>query len=66
MKKALIGSLIVLLGCGVALAQRAANAYKATKLSTTSVLVSCQDEREPDVIHISETKTAIIITCKVK
>jgi hypothetical protein len=44
--------------------QRAANAYKATKLTTTSVLISCNDEREPHVSHLDSTSTAIVVTCK--
>jgi hypothetical protein len=41
---------------------RSANAYRATKLSTTSVLVSCSDEREP-VVHKLENTTVIVVTC---
>lgn len=44
--------------------QRAANAYKATKLTTTSVLISCNDEREPVVTHLDTTSTVIVVTCK--
>ena len=44
--------------------QRAANAYKATKLTTNSVLISCNDEREPNVSHTDSTATAIVVTCK--
>ncbi len=44
--------------------ERAVNAYKATRLTTNSVLVSCQDEREPRVSKLDETTTAIVVTCK--
>lgn len=40
-----------------------ANAYKATKVSTTSVIVSCNDEREPVLTKLENT-TAVILTCK--
>lgn len=67
MRKAIIGALTCLLGAVIALAgQRAANALKSTRLTTDSVLVSCQDEREPVVTEIKETKTAIIVSCKVR
>lgn len=63
MKKttAVIGSLI-LASVSIA-AERSANAYKASKISTTTVLVSCNDEREPVVAHLQNT-TAIVVTCK--
>lgn len=64
MKRAIIGSLACLLGVGIALAgQRAANSYKATKVSNSSVIVSCNDEREP-VISKLENTTAVVLTCK--
>ena len=44
--------------------ERAVNAYKATRLTTNSVLVSCQDEREPHVSKLDATDTSIIVTCK--
>ena len=44
--------------------ERAVNAYKATRLTTNSVLVSCQDEREPQVSKLDATDTSIIVTCK--
>lgn len=44
--------------------ERAANAYKATKLNTSSVVISCNDEREPVVSKLDATATAIVITCK--
>jgi hypothetical protein len=47
-------------------ADRAVNACKSTRLNTTSVLVSCQDEREPVITRLSETSTAVIVTCKVR
>ena len=58
---AIIGSLI-LASVSIA-AERSANAYKASKISTTTVLVSCNDEREPVISHLQNT-TAIVVTCK--
>jgi hypothetical protein len=59
---------ILFLGSLFALAalagERVANAYKTTKLTNTSVLVSCQDEREPRISRLDETSTAIVVTCK--
>jgi hypothetical protein len=59
---------ILFLGSLFALAalagEHAVNAYKATRLTTTSVLISCQDEREPHVSRLDETSTAIVVTCK--
>lgn len=46
-------------------AERSANAYKASKISTTTVLVSCNDEREPVITHLENT-TAIVVTCKLE
>lgn len=43
--------------------QRAANAYKTHKLTTNSVMISCNDEREPKVSHWENT-TLIIVTCQ--
>lgn len=64
MKRAIIGAVIVMLGSGLALAaQRGANNYKATKVSNSSVIVSCNDEREP-VISKLENTTAVVLTCK--
>lgn len=63
MRKAVTGAVIVLLGSGIALAQRGANNYKATKVSNSSVIVSCNDEREP-VISKLENTTAVVLTCK--
>jgi hypothetical protein len=66
MKKATIAlslSLFVL-AAGYA-SERVANAYKAVKLSTTSVLVSCNDEREP-VVQKFENQTYITVTCKAR
>jgi hypothetical protein len=65
MKKAIaVFSVCMLAGLASYAGQRAANAYKATKLTTTSVLVSCNDEREPHVSHLDSTSTAIVVTCK--
>lgn len=63
MKKttAIIGSLI--LASVSYAAERSANAYKASKISTTTVLVSCNDEREPVITKLENT-TAIVVTCK--
>lgn len=58
---AIIGSLI-LASVSIA-AERSANAYKASKISTTTVLVSCNDEREPVITKLENT-TAIVVTCK--
>lgn len=61
-KLAIIG--LVLATAGATLAgQRAVNAYKTSKISTRSVLVSCNDEREP-VISRLENTTAIVVTCR--
>jgi hypothetical protein len=63
MRKMLICGSVVVLFAGAAYAgTRAANAYKATHLSSTTVLVSCNDEREPVVKHL-ENSTMIVITC---
>jgi hypothetical protein len=69
MKKAKVFAVGVLVFWAVAAyagqrAANAANAYKATKITTTSVLVSCNDEREPHVSHLDSTSTAIVVTCK--
>jgi hypothetical protein len=66
MKKLTLFVTLVLMfwACAAIAGERAANAYKATKLTTTSVLVSCNDEREPHVSHLDSTSTAIVITCK--
>ena len=63
-KLTLIGIALSLFAGGVC-AARAVNAIKSTRLSTVSILASCEDEREPVVSRISETTTAIVITCKV-
>jgi hypothetical protein len=47
--------------CGLA-GERAGNAYKTSKISTSSVLVSCNDEREPLVKKLENT-TVILVTC---
>jgi hypothetical protein len=43
--------------------QRTANAYKTHKLTTNSVMISCNDEREPKVSHWENT-TLIIVSCQ--
>lgn len=43
--------------------QRTANAYKTHKLTTNSVMISCNDEREPVVKHWENT-TLIVVTCQ--
>jgi hypothetical protein len=64
MKKAIIAMSISLFVLAAAYAsERAVNAYKAVKLSTTSVLVSCNDERVP-VVQKFENQTYITVTCK--
>jgi hypothetical protein len=45
--------------------EKVANVYKTHKLTTTSVLVSCNDEREP-VVQTSQYKTFIIVSCEPK
>lgn len=45
--------------------ERAANAYKATKLNRTAILFSCEDEREP-VIHKFDYATSVVISCETK
>jgi hypothetical protein len=42
---------------------RGANSYHTAKVSTNSVLVSCEDEREPIVTRLENT-TAIVVTCQ--
>lgn len=42
---------------------RSANAYKTHKLTTNSVMISCEDEREPVVKHWENT-TLIVVTCQ--
>lgn len=49
--------------CG-AYAQRAANAIKSSRVSTTTMVIGCNDEREPVVTRLSDTATAIVVTCK--
>lgn len=65
MKKttAIIGSLI--LASVSYAAERSANAYKAVKVSTTTVIIGCNDEREPVISHLDNT-TAIVVTCKLE
>lgn len=60
----LIGAMLLTVPVTMA-AQRAANAYKATKISTQSVIVSCNDEREPVISHLDNT-TAVVLTCTKK
>lgn len=59
----LVGAALSLFIGGICTA-RSINAIKSTRISTTSVLASCEDEREP-VISKLENTTAIVITCKV-
>jgi hypothetical protein len=63
MKKIYFAVAVCLLASVAYAGNRAANAYKAAKLSTTSVLISCNDEREP-VVHKLENSTMIVVTCK--
>jgi hypothetical protein len=65
MFKLTLAVLALTLFVGGASIARSVNAIKSTRVSTTTILASCEDEREPIVSHISETTTAIIITCKV-
>ena len=64
MNRILIGFAVLSVFCAGAYCERAANACKSTRLTTASVLVSCNDEREPHVSKIDATATAIVITCK--
>jgi hypothetical protein len=59
-----LAALTIIAGAATA-SERSANAYKATRVSTTSVLVSCQDEREPHITKLENT-TAIVVTCKLE
>ena len=43
--------------------ERAANLYKTHKLAINSVLVSCNDEREP-VVKKLENGPFVIVTCQ--
>ena len=52
-----------LLAAGAYAGARAANAYRAVKVSTTTVLIGCNDEREPVISRLANT-TAIVVTCK--
>ena len=62
-KLTLIGIALSLFAGGVC-AARAVNAIKSTRLSSTTLAVGCEDEREPVVSRVPDTATAIIITCK--
>lgn len=64
MCKVIVALAALTLFVGGAYAERAVNACKSTRLTTTSVLISCNDEREPRVSKIEETATAIVVTCK--
>lgn len=44
--------------------ERAANVYKTHKLALNSVMVSCNDEREPVVTKL--TGPFVIISCQTK
>jgi len=39
-----------------------ANSYRTRKLNNTSVIVSCNDEREPKITRFENT-TFLIVTC---
>lgn len=66
MRKAAISVLVLgVFVCG-AYAQRAVNAIKSSRVSTTTMVIGCNDEREPVVTRLSETATAIVVTCKVR
>ena len=57
------GVLLSLLAAGAYASARAVNAYRTVKVSTTTVLVGCNDEREPVVTRL-ENSTAIVVTCR--
>lgn len=61
-KPYIIAAMLLITGAAYA-GQRAANAYRTAKLSTASVLISCNDEREP-VVRKLENTTMIVVTCK--
>lgn len=56
-------TLLLLIGSAAIASERAANAYKTHKINTTSVLISCEDEREPTVKRFENT-TLIVVTCQ--
>lgn len=63
MKKLYAGiTLLLFVGSAAIAGERAANAYKTHKLTTNSVLISCNDERTPTVKKFENT-TLIVVTC---
>lgn len=64
MQKLIICAAALTLFASGAYADRAANAIKSTRLSTTTLVIGCQDEHEPIVSKVEATATAIIVTCK--
>lgn len=64
MKKRILGAVAFLLFVSACYAsERAANTFKTHKLATNSVLVSCNDEREP-VAKKLENGPFVIVTCQ--
>lgn len=64
MQKLALALAAVLVFAGGAYCQRTVNACKSTRLTSASVLVSCNDEREPHVSKIDETATAVVVSCQ--
>jgi RecA-family ATPase len=62
MMKRVVALSLLLVGASITVA-RGVNSYHTSKLSTTSVLVSCEDEREPVITRLENT-TAIVVTCR--
>jgi hypothetical protein len=50
-------------GSAVAAGSKIDYAFKVTKVSASSTVVSCNDDSAPAVAHLEGT-TAIVITCK--
>lgn len=63
MKKAVAIAAFLLFVSACYATERAANTYKTHKLANNSVLVSCQDERDP-VVKKLDNGPFVIITCQ--
>lgn len=59
----LVGAALSLFIGGICTA-RSVNAIKSTRISTTTLVLGCEDEREPVVTKLADTTTAIVVTCK--
>ena len=62
-KRAFLLAGLLAFAVGAYATERAANMYKTHKLAINSVLVSCNDEREP-VVKKLENGPFVIITCQ--